>query len=130
MTQIRNRSQYDKEYYIKKHATKQGRIKLMLDRIKTRAKKLDIPFNLTLDHLISIAPDKCPVFNTDFNWNTMNGTPVPTSPSLDKIDPEGGYVIGNVQWVSLLANAMKQNATPHQIKQFAEWALQQPRPLP
>jgi hypothetical protein len=48
-----------------------------------------------------------------------------TSPSLDKIDPEKGYVKGNVMWMSQLANAMKNNATKEELKQFANWVLKE-----
>lgn len=44
-------------------------------------------------------------------------------PSLDRIDPLKGYVPGNVQVISLLANRMKQNADIHTLILFAKNAL-------
>jgi hypothetical protein len=75
-------------------------------------------------YIVDIKPSKCPVFGTPFakhgagfsNW----------SPSIDKIDPRKGYVRGNIQIISMLANCMKRNATPKQLRTFAEWALKEP----
>jgi hypothetical protein len=90
------------------------------------AKKQGLPlgFSSTAElasYVVSIAPDKCPVFDVPFidrgvgfsNW----------APSIDKIDPKQGYIRGNIQIISMLANCMKRNASPDQLKQFALWAL-------
>ena len=66
-------------------------------------------------------PKVCPVFEMELDWG-MNGRQ-PNSPSLDRIDPTKGYVKGNVMIISDLANGMKQNATPEQLKQFGRYHL-------
>jgi len=72
-------------------------------------------------YLKKIAPAKCPVFGEPF---TMRGVGFSAwSPSVDKIDPKLGYVRGNIQVVSMLANCMKRDASPEQLKQFALWVL-------
>lgn len=90
------------------------------------AKKSGVPIEFPnaaslASYVVEIAPDKCPVFGVPFvergvgfsNW----------SPSIDKIDPKLGYIKGNVQVISMLANCMKRNASPEQLKQFAQWVL-------
>jgi hypothetical protein len=121
----RNRKEYAKEWYKNAVSTKSGKIKAVLQHIRVRAKKKSISFSLTLDHLIAIAPDKCPVFGIPFIWDTPKGKASFDSPSLDRINPALGYVDGNVQWLSLRANAMKQDANLKELKQFAQWALSQ-----
>jgi len=72
-------------------------------------------------YIKSIAPAKCPVFNRRFVERGAGFSP--WAPSIDKIDPAKGYVRGNVQVISMLANAMKRNATPAQLNQVARWVL-------
>ena len=44
------------------------------------------------------------------------------SPSIDKIRPELGYVIGNVAIMSAKANSMKMDAsTPEELRMVADW---------
>ncbi len=69
----------------------------------------------------TIAPAKCPVFNRRFTERGVGFSP--WSPSIDKIIPAKGYVRGNVQVISMLANSMKRDATPTQLRRFAEWVL-------
>ena len=43
------------------------------------------------------------------------------SPTIDRIVPANGYVKGNVQWVSRLANVIMSDATPDQVLQVGEY---------
>jgi hypothetical protein len=104
-------------------SSKNGHIALIFNRRKTSAIKNGIPFSISLEYMISIAPDNCPVFNEPLLWAKRTGKARPFSPSIDKIDPNLGYVEGNVQWLSCLANAMKQNATKKQLLKFSKWIL-------
>jgi hypothetical protein len=72
-------------------------------------------------YVVSIAPDKCPVFNKDFSERGVGFSN--WSPSIDKIDPKRGYVKGNIQIISMLANCMKRNASPKELRTFAQWVL-------
>jgi len=89
--------------------------------IKSRSKKENIPFTVSLDYLKSIATDTCPALKIKLSWSQPGKTD--NSPSLDKIIPELGYVEGNVMWLSNKANRMKNNATKGELKKFAEWIL-------
>lgn len=42
-----------------------------------------------------------------FGW--VNGKVYRQTMSLDKLDPDKGYIQGNVVWCSYLTNTMKQN---------------------
>ena len=66
-------------------------------------------------------PKVCPVLGVELDWG-MNGMQ-PNSPSLDRDNSKLGYIKGNVIMMSTLANAMKQNATPEQLKQFSRYFL-------
>jgi len=102
---------------------KLGRIKKLLNNAKQRAKKENLDFNLDNDYLVSICVDVCPILHIDLEWDILKGKVTDFSPSLDKVKPELGYVKGNVQWISALANRMKSNANSYQLKEFAKWIM-------
>lgn len=94
--------------------------------IMQRAKKVKIPvgFNSIIEfanYIKEITPAKCPVFNRKLVRG--KGQSHSWSPSVDKIIPKKGYVKGNIQVVSYLANSMKRDASPSQLKQFAQWVM-------
>jgi hypothetical protein len=91
-----------------------------LKRIKERAKEKGLDFNLTREDIQH--PPVCPVFGFTLE-RSNDGLPKKNSPSVDRIDPNKGYTKDNIQIISQLANAMKQNATPEQLIAFAEWVL-------
>lgn len=101
-----------KRYY-RKHPQK----KLWLIA-KKRAKKGNILFNIEQNDII--IPEVCPYLEVPL---TTNGVRQANTASLDRIDPTKGYVKGNVEVVSLLANAMKQNATTKELVIFAKNVL-------
>jgi hypothetical protein len=107
----------------KQNSTLFGKIQTNCWGAKNRALKNNIDFNLTPEYLLSIFPKNCPVFDFELDWFTRTGKTKVNSPSLDRIDPSKGYIVGNVQWLSSLANKMKQDATPEQLKKFGEWAI-------
>jgi hypothetical protein len=43
------------------------------------------------------------------------------SPSLDRINPELGYIKGNVAVISHRANRIKNNATANELENIAKW---------
>lgn len=80
-----------------------------------RAKKYNIEFSITTDDVF--IPDVCPILKVPFEKRTMHAM------SLDRKDPTKGYVPGNVQVISRKANSMKSNATPEELRQFAQWVI-------
>ena len=101
-------------------ATKRGHLTRFLNSAKQRAPKQNVPFDLTLDYLELITTDECPVFKTPFVWGQGNGKH-PYRPSLDKVVPELGYVQGNVVFISLKANTIKQDVTEKELYAVADW---------
>ena len=87
----------------------------MLKRTKDRARVKGIECNLEIED-ISI-PTHCPILNIELKINS--GVAGDDSPSLDKIDPELGYVKGNIRVISRLANIMKAHATRDQLILFS-----------
>lgn len=91
----------------------------MLATAKHRAKKNDLPFSITVDDFD--IPEYCPILKIKLEVN--DGIALNNSPSLDKIIPELGYVVGNIQVISKLANSMKTNASVEELMLFAEWVF-------
>ena len=82
-----------------------------------RARKKGIPFSLkTKDVFI---PESCPVLGIPLF--TIGKRQTDNSPSLDRINPDLGYIPGNVQVLSNKANMMKSNATPEELIKFSKW---------
>lgn len=80
---------------------------------RAESKKKGLEFRLTKEDLV--IPEVCPVFKTPF----LKGTKF--AMSIDRIDNTKGYIPNNIQIMSRLANTMKNEATPEQLIQFANW---------
>lgn len=111
-------------WYQNKQRTKslEEKLKETLARVKNRAKLKAVPFNLTLDDLYDAYSEKCPILDIELNWyNPQNeGRRAEDTPALDRIDPQEGYVKGNVGFISTLANMMKSSATRLQLEVFCK----------
>ena len=95
-----------------------------LQNAKRRARRKNVPFDLDKEYLLSIAGERCPVFETIFVWRASGlgrGRTEPNSPSLDRIIPELGYVKGNMVFISHVANKVKQDATEKELYAVADW---------
>ena len=87
---------------------------------KSRAKKLKIEFNLTLDYikyLYNVQNGLCAISGIPMSYKYQDNT-VDTRISVDKIDPKKGYIIGNVQLVCWAVNRMKQDMNLEQLLYF------------
>ena len=110
-------SKTKKEY----KATKRGHMQAFRGAAAHRARKHNVPFDIDIDYLLSIATDFCPVFKKPFEWGQCNGPKHDFGPSLDRIIPELGYVKGNVVFISNLANTVKSNVTEIELYAVADW---------
>jgi hypothetical protein len=90
----------------------------MLKSAKHRAKVKGWEFSLTEEDIH--IPLRCPYLDVEL---TREGGRLDTNVSLDRIDSTKGYVKGNVQVISDLANKMKSSATQDQLIIFAENVL-------
>jgi hypothetical protein len=87
----------------------------------SRAQAKGVPYALTWPYVESIWPSACPYLGIPLKHGA--GRPEHASPTLDRIVPGLGYVEGNVEVVSHLANAMKRDATTGQLIRFAQVVL-------
>lgn len=87
---------------------------------KSNAKKKGVAFSISVEDII--IPEVCPIMGIKLT-NTSNKGRVKTNASIDRIDPTKGYVKGNIQVISDLANRMKQNATSEELINFAKGIL-------
>lgn len=117
-----------KEYYknnkerkleIQKEWRKNNPEKSLWHQVKARCKRSGLDFNIEVSDII--LPEVCPVFGFKLQIGPENKD---NSPSIDRINNSLGYVKGNIQIISMLANRMKTNATKEQLTQFANWILQ------
>lgn len=108
--------QNNPEYYKAKREQRREKEleKGILARIKSRAKKNNIPFNLTLDDIV--IPEVCPVLNIPLIKNHGHSGYFIDSPSVDRIIPELGYTKGNIRVISNRANLLKNNATVEELE--------------
>ena len=93
-------------------------VKCALIRIKSRCKRLDIPFDISPEDITM--PTHCPVFGLELMMGEGKGAN-DASPSFDRIEPERGYVKGNVIVVSNKANRMKNSGTVADMKRLVEY---------
>ena len=96
--------------------SKYDRVNAIIYRAKKRAIKYNLPFNITVEDLE--ITDTCPLLNIPLNWN--GGPRNDNTPSLDKINPELGYIKGNCRIISNLANIMKNKASEKQLIIFSQ----------
>ena len=116
----RNTPEFKEKMKKRMHAFERPYFNRALSQMKRRAKKKfpDKLFNVTIDYLEEIFPHKdlrCPVLNFRLKINPNGRGSSPYSPSLDRINNDKGYEIGNVIWVCNKVNMIKNFSTPDEI---------------
>ena len=114
---IKNFNSKHPDYYKEKHI--ENPKKRWLYQIKRRCKVSGWGFILTEKDIV--IPEYCPYLGIKL---TIGGNKQKDSTaSIDRIDNSKGYLPGNVQVISWLANRMKTNASNEQLILFAQGIL-------
>lgn len=110
--------------YVRKYAFNNPE-KTLLKTARYRALKRGVEFSIDVSDIV--IPDVCPILGIPLVISDGTGKPGGRmdSPSLDRIDNEKGYVKGNVQVISHMANSMKFTANKEQLLAFANWILKE-----
>lgn len=108
----------DKCYEYTQKWLKANPLNRMVNAARSRAKKKDLPFDLTVNDVTM--PESCPVLGIPL-FSGTEGSQCDNSPTLDRIIPELGYVRGNVIVVSAKANRIKNDATVTEIRQVLNY---------
>lgn len=93
---------------------------LLWYRSKENAKTRGKEFNIEVEDVI--IPENCPYFGFKLETN-VNHHNCQNYYTIDRIDSNKGYVKGNVQVISMLANRMKNSASEEELIKFAEAVL-------
>ena len=92
------------------------RNRVMFRRARRRAAKFGIPFNIDYDDVV--IPKTCPALGIPI---IVGGRLSDNSPSLDRINPNSGYVKGNVAVICNRANRIKSDGSPAEHRAIADW---------
>jgi len=88
---------------------------MVFSQAKHRAKKSGMDF--CIEHEDIDLPTHCPALGTKLDYLRQNEVyTLETSPSLDRVNNNLGYVKGNVRVISLKANLLKKNGTLEEFK--------------
>lgn len=89
-----------------------------------RALEFGKEFTITLADLLAlwqVQDGKCPYTNWDLILpEGANSVKKPNNASLDRIDSAKGYIPGNIQFVSYMANVAKNSFTHEQMLEFCD----------
>jgi len=84
---------------------------------KARAKRKGTEFSIAIEDVPW--ETHCPIMGMELNYALCDGSGIqPQSPTLDRIDSSKGYIKGNIQVLSWLANTMKSCATQEELMTF------------
>jgi len=90
----------------------------LLYAARRRATTKQIDFNLEEQDIV--IPEYCPALGLKLQ-PVYGVTGRDSSPSLDRIDNNRGYVKGNVAVISFRANTLKNNATAEELRAIADY---------
>lgn len=101
---------YKKDW--EKRRTTDGCKYALYNRAKIRAKKRGLEFSICQNDIV--IPKNCPILGIELKVSDEKMSD--SSPSLDRINSNMGYVKGNIQVISAKANTIKNNATLEEVE--------------
>ena len=94
----------------RKHGLSQTTRYCMFYDARKRALLRGVPFKITPDDIV--IPETCPVLGIPIgDFGTRDNRP-----SLDRVVPTLGYVVGNIHVISFRANRIKSDASPDELR--------------
>ena len=99
----------------------------ILKGVRKRAKKRKLEFSLRTKDIRKLLSSHCPILGIKYVLNKQglewgsekNQNNWATSPSIDRIDNTQGYHADNIIIICMMANSIKNQATPDQIQKVA-----------
>ena len=116
------------------HEAKRGRgsidyaLSHLLESAQRRAKRDNLPFDLTIEWLRAMVISHCPITLQPLDWTkeqVIDGKAGPNSPSIDKIIPKLGYVQSNCAIISYRGNMIKSNGTIDEHRRVVQYMAAQ-----
>jgi hypothetical protein len=86
-----------------------------------RAKRKNIEVSLDQEFIISIAPECCPVLGIPLLYASDTNKKTDNSPTIDRLDPNVGYIPSNISVISEKANRGKSDASLDQLVRLLEY---------
>jgi len=92
---------------------------------KSNATRRGIDFEIEFGDIVF--PTHCPILGLELDYFTEQGWEE-NSPSFDRIDPDKGYVKGNVAIISMRANRIKNNGSVEEHQKIVNFMLTKVEP--
>ena len=83
-----------------------------ISKTKSKCKKYNVPFSLTVEWVLENAPTHCPLLGIELTFGEINWI---SSASLDRKDPMLGYTPHNCMIISNKANRIKSDASLQEL---------------
>ena len=92
---------------------------------KSECKTRGVIFDLDAAYIENLWTGVCPIFGNKIEYGLKGrGSDHTKSAHLDRIDPDKGYVYGNVTWICGRANRIKYNASISEMEQIINYMRQ------
>jgi hypothetical protein len=77
--------------------------------------------HLTMEDLVDILPDMCPLLGVELSYDLYGNFITPANyATMDRIDPAKGYELDNIHIISKRANTIKNDATLKELKMIVK----------